>query len=690
VHALCYGLEPGDDEEPDGAVMLWFCDACKGGVPDPVCIACPNEGGAFKQLDEPGNWMHVVCALYTERCAFGDETTRFPVLLGNVAASSFGQKNCSLCRNVDDAGSGLTLGCDAGMCRTYFHPTCGQKHGLLQVDEEEGCELPYYAHCLDHVDKGKVRAARRAWATSAQRWRALGRTIQAKASLEVADAVATARVGYDRMRDNWATANEDSVIRTRFLLAELQDLQKKRLAAQAAAPPTVPELSLKFVEHYDSHVPRLNQLIATCVESLALRAQLEGRANELQQQAAVLGSSVEEARQRVHASAVVCQTLADTLGTLRGAAVPTGNALATGLGALNVVDPTMPRCHVCSSASELLGMVQCDSCRRHCHLDCHDPPLKTKPKKSRFKLWQCAYCDSSDEDEDDLQLAEQGAADADADADADANAGAGTVEVVADTAVGGRGKRSRKTPAKFAVEYDRTITGQTSRRKGPTGKRRVAKGRGKGVPPPSKAKSAEDRLQLRPDSSPLTSKAPTATPQQPLPHGVEKERDMKTADKVGGEPMRKKRPKGRRPTGSLKQRDAKKARGEKDSSHKPRKQIDGESAKPPNPRKSVHRQRLRINGATGANMLLNGIYDRGPEPHNGLPVYIRSAVDQPHFPCTMFYTTADKSWNLGDLSGNNVFAFVVTDTANPRVIRKPWQMSNGHLFEDVKLAITAV
>jgi hypothetical protein len=189
----------------------------------------------------------------------------------------------------------------------------------------------------------------------------------------------------------------------------------------------------------------------------------------------------------------------------------------------------------------------------------------------------------------------------------------------------------------------------------------------------------------------LAAKAPTATTEQPLPNGVEAERDIKAANlKVGVEPANKKRRNGRCPPGSLKQRDAKKARAEKDSSHKPRKQTDGESAKPPKPRNSVHRQRLRISGATGANMLLNGIYDRGLEPHNGLPVYVRSSVDQPQFPCTMFYTTADKSWNLGDLSGNNVFAFVVTDTANPRVIRKPWQMSNGHLFEDVKLAITTM
>lgn len=47
------------------------------------------------------------------------------------------------------------------------------------------------------------------------------------------------------------------------------------------------------------------------------------------------------------------------------------------------------------------------------HNRCHDPPLKKVPKKHRFKLWQCADCDSDDETDDD---SESGAAAVDVDA----------------------------------------------------------------------------------------------------------------------------------------------------------------------------------------------------------------------------------------------------------------------------------
>ena len=46
-------------------------------------------------------------------------------------------------------------------------------------------------------------------------------------------------------------------------------------------------------------------------------------------------------------------------------------------------------------------MAHCDVCRNYCHLACHDPPLKRLPKKSKYKLWQCSFCDKSSSSEDD-------------------------------------------------------------------------------------------------------------------------------------------------------------------------------------------------------------------------------------------------------------------------------------------------
>lgn len=55
VHGNCYGNDEDDHSDVlEGSAVSWFCESCKAGVPKPVCVMCPIEGGAFKQLDESG------------------------------------------------------------------------------------------------------------------------------------------------------------------------------------------------------------------------------------------------------------------------------------------------------------------------------------------------------------------------------------------------------------------------------------------------------------------------------------------------------------------------------------------------------------------------------------------------------------------------------------------------------------
>ena len=63
VHGKCYGDDEGEEDDhadvAEGGPILWFCESCKAGVPKPVCVMCPNEGGAFKQLDETGTSRNI-------------------------------------------------------------------------------------------------------------------------------------------------------------------------------------------------------------------------------------------------------------------------------------------------------------------------------------------------------------------------------------------------------------------------------------------------------------------------------------------------------------------------------------------------------------------------------------------------------------------------------------------------------
>jgi hypothetical protein len=121
----------------------WFCEACKAGVIDPCCELCPNKGethenikfqcfiyyiyeivagGIFKETDV-GKWVHLVCALYVPGVAFGEVDKLSNVTLFEMAYNKWGSKPCALCLDEKFVRTGITIGCDAGMCRETFHVT---------------------------------------------------------------------------------------------------------------------------------------------------------------------------------------------------------------------------------------------------------------------------------------------------------------------------------------------------------------------------------------------------------------------------------------------------------------------------------------------------------------------------------------------------------------------------------------
>nr|XP_022908954.1 PHD finger protein 14 isoform X1 [Onthophagus taurus] len=165
VHEACYGitdsasLSSTDSLSPTAA---WFCEACTAGVKTPICELCPNSGGIFKETDV-GKWVHLVCALYIPGVAFGEVDKLSNVTLFEMPYNKWGAKPCSLC--VDDrfARTGVCIGCDAGLCRNFFHVTCAQREGFLSEAHTEEVDQadPFYAHCKLHSDKTLVKRRKR-------------------------------------------------------------------------------------------------------------------------------------------------------------------------------------------------------------------------------------------------------------------------------------------------------------------------------------------------------------------------------------------------------------------------------------------------------------------------------------------------------------------------------------------------
>ncbi|KAI5646473.1 PHD-zinc-finger like domain-containing protein [Phthorimaea operculella] len=125
VHEGCYGVSDVTSESStvsSASTEPWFCEACKAGVKDPSCELCPNKGGIFKET-EVGAWVHLVCALYVPGVAFSEVERLSGVTLFEMAYSRWGARCCALCEDATLARTGVCVGCDAGLCKTFFHVT---------------------------------------------------------------------------------------------------------------------------------------------------------------------------------------------------------------------------------------------------------------------------------------------------------------------------------------------------------------------------------------------------------------------------------------------------------------------------------------------------------------------------------------------------------------------------------------
>ncbi|XP_068233170.1 PHD finger protein rhinoceros isoform X3 [Palaemon carinicauda] len=168
VHEGCYGISDSvsvSSTVSSSSTEPWFCDACKASVGQPPCELCPNLGYTIFKETEMGRWVHLVCALYIPGVAFSEvDKLSFPTLF-EMPYNKWGSKTCSLCEDERFSKTGVCIGCDAGMCREYFHVTCAQREGLLsEVNHGEADQAdPYYAHCKLHTDRELIRRRKRNW-----------------------------------------------------------------------------------------------------------------------------------------------------------------------------------------------------------------------------------------------------------------------------------------------------------------------------------------------------------------------------------------------------------------------------------------------------------------------------------------------------------------------------------------------
>lgn len=100
--------------------------------------------------------------------AFADTSRLSGITLFELPYERWGSRACIFCEDERLSRTGICISCDAGMCKSYFHVTCAQIHGLLSEATDIGDEAetidPFFAHCKMHgSDKSAIKAKRRNW-----------------------------------------------------------------------------------------------------------------------------------------------------------------------------------------------------------------------------------------------------------------------------------------------------------------------------------------------------------------------------------------------------------------------------------------------------------------------------------------------------------------------------------------------
>uniref|UniRef100_A0A182XEL8 PHD finger protein 14 n=1 Tax=Anopheles quadriannulatus TaxID=34691 RepID=A0A182XEL8_ANOQN len=338
VHEGCYGVSECTSVTStisSCSTEPWFCDACKAGVENPDCELCPNKGGIFKETDV-GRWVHLVCALYVPGVAFGEVDQLSSVTLFEMPYNKWGAKTCCLCEDAQLARTGVCIGCDAGMCKTYFHVTCAQYYGLLSEAHSEEADQadPFYAHCKIHSDKSLIKHRKRNYNTI--RMRAVQRQMEEEGRRQQKPTAEQVRIerkltkhrrryvaNKETKNPPWVPTQKmprlliTSATACKKLLykAELMGLDRAAIEFQEAQVASLadvrkkwhipPAFSVEFIGYYLDRALRLEDMKKNLQEQMALNQRLLGKQQHLRNrydQAVAQSQAAQKANDGVRAS----------------------------------------------------------------------------------------------------------------------------------------------------------------------------------------------------------------------------------------------------------------------------------------------------------------------------------------------------------------------------------------------------
>lgn len=454
VHEACYGIQESGSVASnisDASTEPWFCEPCRANIKHPTCQVCPTKGGIFKETDM-GNWIHLVCALYTPHISFFDPQRITRATLFELNYQNWGRRSCTLCSEAKLARTGICIECDAGMCRSFFHVTCAQEHGLLSEPKEDDHES-YFGHCRMHSDKETIHRRKRNYLAYLLRSKERSNRIQndinninENEATESAMKRILRKLG--RQQKRWLSCVSQpawiptqkmprSLLTSSSAVNHLQrkiDLQGWNASAMEEAEVNreiladinkrwglTPAWNVEFVAYYydrDSRIESMQEGLASTVLSnnelsdtqAVIREQyskLVQEGEELSIENANLLSQITQYYTLLNRLDPLKRTLPDPNTRQKSTKSNIGVRKAgSKKSAINkVVKPSstitsvcspslgIPSCRLCAKNCDQHLLALCDVCRFYYHLGCMSPPLERMPKKTKQYGWQCSECD---------------------------------------------------------------------------------------------------------------------------------------------------------------------------------------------------------------------------------------------------------------------------------------------------------
>jgi len=411
VHEACYGMDPDTDidsktsESSSDSTEPWFCNACLLLSHNAWCELCPNRHMGIMKESETGRLVHQICALYTPDVAFHDTEHLWPVVLDEIAAQKWGERQCSLCDDPSMSRTGVCIKCDAGMCKSYFHVTCAQRHGLLTDPHKGDEEDPYLAYCKQHSDRAQITVRKRNFLAM---FSSLRKAINEFSGDErLARKFNDARTRYQRRREH-----RTRPMSPKFKVAKTMSscpsalsalMRKAKLAGRNSASfggeagyrraGTV-AFNVEFVAYYFERERKFSEACETLEKLREEQTRLKREHDELRRVYEAKLGDYEKINELKRLSELY-EGLVDMCRTQKATK------------RMPKIEATMPieivrlnECWVCKATGDQHLIVSCDTCGKWYHIGCLEPPLSVLPKKTRLYGWQCSWCAHGDSDTD--------------------------------------------------------------------------------------------------------------------------------------------------------------------------------------------------------------------------------------------------------------------------------------------------